>query len=64
VEWEADLINYFRNHAGEKELVGERDTPTGRMLYIAHPITAEQACLECHSQPADAPPPSCRPTAA
>ena len=55
VDWEADLINYFRNHAGQKELVGERDTPTGRMLYIARPITTEQACMECHSQPADAP---------
>jgi HAMP domain-containing protein len=56
VDWEADLINYFRNHPGDKELVGERDTPTGRMLYIARPIITEQACLECHSQPAHAPP--------
>jgi HAMP domain-containing protein len=56
VDWEADLINYFRNHAGEKELVGERDTPTGHMLYIARPIITGQACLECHSQAADAPP--------
>jgi HAMP domain-containing protein len=56
VDWEADLIGYFRNHAGEKELVGERDSPTGRMLYIARPISAEQACLECHSDPAEAPP--------
>ncbi len=55
VDWEADLINYFRNHAGQKELVGERDSPTGRMLYIARPITTEQACMQCHSQPADAP---------
>ena len=29
VDWEADLINYFRNHAGEKELVGERDYSNG-----------------------------------
>ncbi len=55
VDWEADLINYFRNHPSEKELVGERETPTGRMLYIARPITTEQACMECHSQPAEAP---------
>src|ERR1700691_561608 len=38
-EWEADLINYFRDRPGEKELVGERDTPAGRVLYIARPIT-------------------------
>jgi HAMP domain-containing protein len=56
VDWEADLISYFRNHAGEKEVVGERDTPTGRMLYIARPIATEQACMECHSQPSEAPP--------
>jgi protein-histidine pros-kinase len=56
VDWEADLINYFRNHEGDKELVGERDTPTGRMLYIARPVMAEQACMECHSQPSEAPP--------
>ena len=55
-EWEADLINYFRDHGNAKEVVGERETPTGRMLYIAHPITADQACLECHSLPAEAPP--------
>jgi HAMP domain-containing protein len=56
VDWEADLINYFRNHGNEKELVGERDTPTGRVLYIARSITADQACLQCHSDPAEAPP--------
>lgn len=55
VDWEADLINYFRNHPSEKEVVGERDTPTGRMLYIARPITTEQACMECHGQAAEAP---------
>ena len=26
------------------------------MLYIARPIIAEQACLECHSEPSEAPP--------
>jgi len=56
VDWEADLINYFRNHPTQKELAGERDTPTGRALYIARPIIADQACLECHSQPSEAPP--------
>ncbi|MBS1859964.1 MAG: DUF3365 domain-containing protein, partial [Acidobacteria bacterium] len=31
VDWEADIINTFRNHPGKTtELVGERDTPTGR----------------------------------
>jgi protein-histidine pros-kinase len=57
VDWEADIINQFRNHpAGPKELVGERDTPTGRSLYLGRPIQADPPCLECHSEPRAAPP--------
>jgi len=52
VDWEADLINHFKNHPGENELVGERDTPTGKSLYLAHPIVAVDECLGCHG-PAD-----------
>lgn len=56
VDWEADIINTFRNHpAGAKELMGERDTPTGRALYMARPIEADAACLECHSTAREAP---------
>jgi HAMP domain-containing protein len=56
VDWEADVINNFRNHpGGAKELVGERDTPTGRSLYLARPIQANPPCLECHSVPRAAP---------
>jgi protein-histidine pros-kinase len=35
--------------------VGERDTPTGRSLYLARPIWADQPCLECRSVPRAAP---------
>jgi protein-histidine pros-kinase len=57
VEWEADIINAFRDHPnGQPELVGERDTPTGRSLYLARPIKAGPPCLECHSVPSVAPP--------
>jgi HAMP domain-containing protein len=56
VDWEADLINYFRAHSSQKELVGERDAATGRMLYIARPVTADHACMQCHSTPSEAPP--------
>ncbi len=55
VDWEADIINTFRNRAGTKEIVGERDTPTGRSLYLARPIAVTQPCLECHSTPRAAP---------
>jgi len=57
VEWETDVVNYFRNgDATMQELTGDRDTPTGRMLYIARPITIKDpACLACHSIPSAAP---------
>ncbi len=55
VDWEADVINYFRNHADEKLLIGERDTPTGRTLYLGQPIRAAASCLVCHSTPDVAP---------
>ena len=55
VDWEADVINTFRNKASEKMLVGERDTPTGRSLYLAKPIAADPPCLDCHDTPGRAP---------
>jgi protein-histidine pros-kinase len=55
VDWEADIINTFRNHQERVEMTGERDTPDGRSLYLARPIRAPQPCLECHSVPANAP---------
>jgi HAMP domain-containing protein len=55
-DWEADLVNQFRAQAQIKELVGERDTPTGPALYIARPIQiSNPACLTCHSTPDAAP---------
>lgn len=55
-DWEADLVQEFRNRSDLKELVGERDTPTGRALYIARPIQiGNAACLTCHSTPEAAP---------
>jgi HAMP domain-containing protein len=56
VDWEADVINAFRNNpGGAKEFVGERDSPTGPSLYLARPIQADPPCLECHSTPRAAP---------
>ena len=57
ITWEADIINWFRGHDNEKELVGERDTPTGRVLYLSSPIKiTNPKCLSCHDTPASAPP--------
>lgn len=54
-DFEADIINTFRNHPEEREIVGERQTPTGTALYLAHPIQVRQSCLECHDVPSRAP---------
>jgi HAMP domain-containing protein len=54
-EWESDIIRFLRNHKDQKQVSGERDTPTGRSLYLAKPIVAKQPCLECHSVPSVAP---------
>ena len=44
------MVNVFRNATAQTEVVGERDTPGGRSLYLARPIQIKSAaCLECHS---------------
>jgi len=49
-DWEADVVNEFRNFPAHVELIGERETPTGRSLYLARPIRiTNAACLVCHS---------------
>jgi protein-histidine pros-kinase len=54
-DWESDLIQQFRNDPATHELVGQRDTPLGRSLYLARAIRVEDRCLACHSTPASAP---------
>jgi HAMP domain-containing protein len=56
VGWEVDIVNSFRNSADLKEFVGERDTPTGRSLYVSRPLRiTNPACLQCHSSVEAAP---------
>ncbi len=55
-DWEADIIHEFRNNPDRKELVVERDTPTGRMLNLARPLGIyDEGCLVCHGKAEDAP---------
>ncbi len=55
-DWEADVVNQFRNGQVKAELIGERDTPTGRSLYLARPIQITNgACLACHNTVNEAP---------
>ncbi len=55
-DWEADIIRYFRQTPTQTEEVGERDTPNGRVLYIARALKIKDAkCLFCHDTPDLAP---------
>jgi protein-histidine pros-kinase len=55
-DWEADVVNQFRNGQAKGELIGERDTANGRSLYLARPIQiTNAACLSCHNTVNEAP---------
>jgi len=55
-DWEADVVQAFRQNPATAELVGERDTPTGPALYLARPIQiTDPACLACHNTAETAP---------
>ena len=54
--WEVDVVSQFRSNESLRESTGQRDTPTGRSLWIARPLRiTDGACLECHSSVAAAP---------
>jgi HAMP domain-containing protein len=55
VDWEANVVNIFRDTKSRQELIGEHEGPNGRLLYLARPIKAVESCLECHSAPGAAP---------
>jgi Protein of unknown function (DUF3365) len=56
-DWEADIINQFRNNTDQKDFTGKRDTPTGKALLYARPLKVNnESCLKCHNTPNDAPP--------
>jgi HAMP domain-containing protein len=54
-DWEADIIEQFRNSPAVTQLQGERETPVGRSLYLARPIRAQTECLGCHGLASAAP---------
>jgi len=52
VDWEADVVNSFRADKKLTEIIGERDAPLGRSLYLARPIAIlDPGCLSCHTTP-------------
>lgn len=54
-DWEADIVQRFRNDPGATQITGVRNTPIGRTLYLARPIRADPSCLGCHGLPSTAP---------
>ena len=54
-DWEADIIQKMRNQPDQTQIVGERESATGRSLYLAKPIQAGMSCMECHSVASAAP---------
>ncbi|WP_373506517.1 DUF3365 domain-containing protein [Thiocapsa sp.] len=55
-DWEADIIEWFRNHPDQLSLIGERNAVNGQSLYLAKPIQiTNPTCLACHSTPDQAP---------
>src|SRR5262249_34749164 len=55
-DWEADIVRHFRQTPEQAELINERDTPNGRILFIARPLRLKDPkCLECHDTAETAP---------
>jgi HAMP domain-containing protein len=54
-DWEADIINDFRDHPNKTESVLQRNAATGPTLVLARPLAVQPECLQCHSTPAVAP---------
>jgi HAMP domain-containing protein len=54
-DWEADIINGFRDDPSKKEFSTVRGSATGKSLVIATPIVVHAPCLDCHDTAARAP---------
>jgi HAMP domain-containing protein len=54
-DWEADIINDFKDHPDKTEVVLQRQTANGPALTLARPLLNAASCLECHSTAAAAP---------
>jgi HAMP domain-containing protein len=55
-DWQSGIIATLQREPATKELVTERETPTGKILSVSKPIiVTDPNCLQCHSTPAAAP---------
>ncbi|MCB9946444.1 MAG: DUF3365 domain-containing protein [Rhodospirillaceae bacterium] len=56
-EWEADIIQRFRNDEGLTEQIAYRETPSGPVMVMSRPLAVgDESCLICHSSVEAAPP--------
>lgn len=54
--FEAKIVERFRQDAKVKEIADFRSLPNGRVFYIARPLAVtKESCLRCHSSPQSAP---------
>ncbi len=57
-DWEADVVQNFRDRPELTEFIGERANSTGPSLFLARPIQIKDGdCLQCHSTASAAPAP-------
>jgi HAMP domain-containing protein len=55
-DWEAAIIDQFRNNPTLTSFISTRDTPDGPILSLSRPVRiTDKSCLECHSTPGAAP---------
>ncbi|HTW70550.1 MAG TPA: DUF3365 domain-containing protein [Acetobacteraceae bacterium] len=55
-DWEAAIIDQFRQSPALMSLTTTRDTPEGPVLSLSDPIrVSDKSCLQCHSTPQAAP---------
>ncbi|MEL6814703.1 MAG: response regulator [Cyanobacteria bacterium J06598_3] len=55
-DFEASLVNQFRENDGLNSLSGYRNVDGQKLFYSARPLSVNaQSCLQCHGRPADAP---------
>lgn len=57
VDWEADVVNQFRQNPSKPNVIVRRVSATGDSLALGVPIKiSNSSCLTCHSTPDKAPP--------
>ncbi|MES1199253.1 MAG: adenylate/guanylate cyclase domain-containing protein [Pseudomonadota bacterium] len=55
MDWEGDIVQYFRSNPSVNEQIVQRETVRGPILSLSRPIVANERCMECHDTPRHAP---------